>query len=212
MGRTTAEGLPVSAEHRARLMQAMAACVAAKGYADTTIADIAAGARVSKRTFYQHFEAKPDCLIALYEHASRQALDVLKAAIDPARDWHVQVEQAVQAYFGALACDPGLLRTLFIEILALGPRGLQARRRSHQEMADFIVAVVDGSSARALPPATATALVGAIHEWVLQAIETDRVPQLPELTGPAARLVRAVIDAHLDHATAAPARSSSTVP
>ncbi|MCW7541300.1 TetR/AcrR family transcriptional regulator [Aquabacterium sp. A7-Y] len=188
-------------EHRARLMQAMAACVATKGYADTTIADIAAGARVSKRTFYQHFEAKPDCLIALYEHASQQALDVLKAAIDPARDWHVQVEQAVGAYMSALASEPGLLRTLFIEILALGPRGLQARRRGHQALADFIVGVVNsaasGGAPRPLGTGTAVALVGAIHEWVLQAIEEDRVAQLGELTAPASRLVRAVIDAHL---------------
>ncbi|AKJ29281.1 TetR/AcrR family transcriptional regulator [Caldimonas brevitalea] len=192
---------PVLNEHKTRLMEAMAACVAARGYADTTIADIAAEARVSKRTFYEHFDSKPDCLVALYESASEQALSVLRATVDPQRDWHVQVEQAVGAYLGALACNPLLLRTLFIEILALGTRGLRARRRTHQALADFIVAVVNGSTGEAPSPglgdATATALVGAIHEWVLQAIENDRVPELQTLTAPASRLIRAVIDAHL---------------
>ena len=61
----------------------MAHCVSAKGYAATTIADIAAEAGVSKRTFYEHFDSKAECLIALYEAASRQALQVLKGAIDP---------------------------------------------------------------------------------------------------------------------------------
>src|SRR5256885_2274366 len=81
-------------DHRRRLLDAMSHVVARKGYADATIADLAAEARVSRRTFYEHFDTKAECLIALYEVASDQALNVLKAAIDPARDWHTQVEQA----------------------------------------------------------------------------------------------------------------------
>ncbi len=37
-------------EHRARLLEGMARAVAAKGYADTTIADIVREASVSRRT------------------------------------------------------------------------------------------------------------------------------------------------------------------
>ena len=44
--------------------------------------------------------------------------------------------------------------------------------------------------------AQATAIVGGIHEWVLEAVEQDRVAQLPALVKPAARLVRAVVDHH----------------
>src|SRR5690606_31573787 len=55
-----------AAEHRRRLLDAMAVVVARKGYADATIADLAAEARVSRRTFYEHFQTKAQCLIALY--------------------------------------------------------------------------------------------------------------------------------------------------
>ena len=41
------------------------AAVAGKGYAATTIADIVREASVSRRTFYEHFQAKSECLIAL---------------------------------------------------------------------------------------------------------------------------------------------------
>ncbi|REM69108.1 TetR/AcrR family transcriptional regulator, partial [Mycobacterium tuberculosis] len=58
-------------EHYARLLQGMAHAVAAKGYAETTIADIVREAAVSRRTFYEHFSTKTECLIALYETASR---------------------------------------------------------------------------------------------------------------------------------------------
>jgi len=190
--------LPLT-DHRRRLLDAMSHTVARKGYADTTIADLAAHARVSRRTFYEHFAGKDECLIALYEVASDQALGVLQASIDPARDWHTQVEQAIGAYLGTLACNPMLLRTLFIAILGLGPDGLAARRRANRRLADFILAVVNGPStrpprARPLAAPFAMAIVGAINELILQAIEEDRVARLPEMTGTAAQIARAVID------------------
>jgi len=38
------------------------------------------------------------------------------------------------------------------------------------------------------------AVFGGIHEWVLQAVEQQRIDGLPTLAAPGARLVRAVID------------------
>jgi len=178
------------ADTRRRLLDALVAVIATKGYASTTIADLAAGAHVSKRSFYEHFADKADALIALYEAATRQSFEVLRRAIDPARDWHGQLDQALAAYFATLACNPPLLRTLFVEIVALGPRGLAARRRSTEALAGLIVEV----AGPALPKPLALAVVGGIHEWVLQAVENDAVATLPSLVGPASQLVRAVVD------------------
>src|SRR3954469_21863677 len=96
-------------EHYARLLQGMAHAVAAKGYADTTIADIVREAAVSRRTFYEHFATKADCLVALYEAASRHPLRVMREAIDPGHDWQAQVEHALGAYFSCMAMDPVLM-------------------------------------------------------------------------------------------------------
>lgn len=188
-----------SFEHRRRLLDAMSQVVADKGYAVATIADLAAEARVSRRTFYEHFSGKQECLIALYETASEQALSVLKAAIDPRRDWHTQVEQAMGAYLSVLAGNPALLSTVFIAILGLGPEGLAARRRANLRLAEFILQVVNAPAARParkqpLAPVYANAIVGAVHELILQAIEDDRAERLPELTPTAARIARALID------------------
>lgn len=177
-------------DHRHRLLDAMARSVAAKGYAAVTIADLAAQARVSKRSFYEHFSDKADCFIALYELASLNSLRVLRDALDARRDWHTQVEQALGAYLGHLAGNPALLATLFVDIMALGPAGLAARRRSTQRFADFIIAV----AGPALGAEQAVAIVGGIHEWVLDAVERGRIDHLPALAAPGARLVRAVID------------------
>lgn len=194
-------------EHRHRLLEGMSHAVAAKGYADTTIADIVREAAVSRRTFYEHFQTKADCLIALYEAASHNALKVLRDAIDPARDWQTQVEQAVRAYLGCLAQNPVLMRTLFIEILGLGEPGLAARRRANQAIADFMLGVINdetgsgggeqrgqnpGEGTGTLSADMATAVVGGINELVLQAIERGKVGDLGELVETSSLLVRAV--------------------
>jgi AcrR family transcriptional regulator len=185
---------PDASEHRSRLLQGMAQSVAAKGYADTTIADIVREAGVSRRTFYEHFNTRADCLIALYEAASRNALRVLQGVIDPSRDWQVQVEQALTAYLGALARSPVLLRTLFIDILSLGAPGLAARRRVNEAIAGFMLQVINARQPTpVLEHDMAIAVVGGIHELVLQAIERERVEALPELAGQAGRLLRAVV-------------------
>lgn len=177
--------------HRSRLLEGMAHAVAAKGYADTTIADIVREASVSRRTFYEHFQTKADCLIALYEASSHNALKVLRGAIDPAHGWQTQVEQALSAYLGCMAGNPILMRTLFIEILGLGTAGLAARRRVNQEIADFMLATLQGG----ITAQMAMAVVGGINELVLQYIEQDRVAQLGELVTPASALVRAATSA-----------------
>jgi AcrR family transcriptional regulator len=180
--------------HRGRLLEGMAHAVAAKGYAETTIADIVREASVSRRTFYEHFSTKAECLIALYEAASRNALHVLKGAIDPAHDWEQQVERALGAYLACMASSPVLMRTLFVEILGLGPEGLAARRRVNQEIAAYMLDVVNRSDAHApVTPDLAMAVVGGIHELVLQAVEDGRVTELAELTATATQLVKAVV-------------------
>ena len=193
---------PVNA-YRPRLLEGMARSVATKAYADTTVADIVREAGVSKRTFYECFATKADCLIALYEAASHNALTMLREAIDPAPEWQTQIERALAAYLGCLMENPVLMRTLFIEILGLGDQGLAARRRVNLEIAGFMRKVINGGqgNTRREPPLSAgmaMAIVGGINELILEYIEQDKVAALHQLVQPASELVRAVTHAHAD--------------
>lgn len=187
----------IDAPHRQRLMEGMAHAVAEKGYAVTTITDIVREASVSRRTFYEYFSTKAECLIALYEAASFNALNVLRDAIDTERDWDVQIESAMTAYLGCLSQNPVLMRTLFVEILGLGTEGLAARRRVNEEIAAFMLKVInaerggDGQPV-ALKRDMAMAVVGGINELILDAIERDRIEDLQSIVQSAILLVRAV--------------------
>lgn len=181
-------------DHRKRLLDGMAKCVAEQGYATTTIADIASTAHVSKRTFYEHFRSKQDCLLALYENATGAAMQRLKdvaIAESGKPDW---LDQAVAAYFGYLAERPQQLRTLFVEVISLGMDGLKARRKVHQELARLLTCGADPQSAE-LARYTAAGVIGVLVEFVLCAIEDNAIAELPSLAPQASRIIRNTLEA-----------------
>lgn len=154
-----------------------------RGYGATTIADIVSEAAVSRRTFYEHFATKADCLIALYESVSLEGLSVLMSQLNPDRPWREQVQDALTAYFGWMAKNPVLMRALFIDILAIGADGLKVRRRMHEEIAKFISQTVNSARQHAPPLSRelSVALVGGIHELVLQQSEKDEIFDVADL-------------------------------
>jgi len=194
----------VENEHYQRLLQGMAKAVYSKGYGATTIADIVAEAAVSRRTFYEHFATKAECLIALYESVSLEGLSVLSSHINSALPWREQVQDALSAYFGWMTSNPALMRALFVDILALGPEGLTARRRVHDQIAQFILRTANAADTenRDASPITlelSVALVGGIHELVLQQSEKGELSSLGDLAKIGAEFVGRVI-AHDGHA------------
>lgn len=179
-------------DYRRRLMEGMSAAVAERGYADTTIADIVRHARVSRRTFYEHFASKEACLLALYVAASERVIRAIATAVETSGDRETQILRATEAYLERMQAHPVLTRTLFLEILAAGPAGLQVRREMNARYAEFFRGVVAADGGQ-LSAELATAAVGGINELILQAVLDDRIAQLTELAAPASQLLRAVL-------------------
>jgi len=198
----------------------MIGLVAERGYAAVTVADVVAAARVSKRTFYQHFADREDCFLAAYVAAAEGPLTRIAEAVAPAveadpgapaPDLAAEVDAATRAYLDALAEQPALTRTLLTEISGLGHRGWRVRREVLNRFADQLSALVALGAARwaageqgadvpelaglrGLPRPTAVALVGGINELVLDAVEDGRGDRLGELAPTVTGLVLAVLD------------------
>lgn len=77
---TQESALHAAQEPRERLLNAALEGVAEVGWANLTISELVRRARVSKRTFYEHFSTKDECLLALFEAVSSEVLDELEAA------------------------------------------------------------------------------------------------------------------------------------
>src|SRR5580692_547440 len=73
----------VSEMQRARLLGAAVPVVDELGWSGVTVADIASRARVSRRTFYDLFSNREECLLAVLEDmVERVELDLARAGVE----------------------------------------------------------------------------------------------------------------------------------
>ena len=177
----------VLASQRGRMLGAMADAVAAKGYAATTVADVVAGAGVSRKTFYEHFRDKEECFLAAFD----AGVDLLLKAILDARapeggTWIDLIRVRLRAYLQTLASQPAFARTFLIEVFAAGPQALDRRaevlRRFAQLLRDLHrEARREYPMLPEVPDAVYVAAVGAINELVSDLTREGRTAELPEL-------------------------------
>src|SRR4051794_22558580 len=101
---TEAQRDEVDALKRWQIVTGLAVCIGAKGYAATTIADIASAAKVSKSTVYAHFADKEDAFLAMYSMANDEVIKMLRRADDEAADlpWRERLRAVLGAYLSAL--------------------------------------------------------------------------------------------------------------
>ena len=168
------------APHRIRLLHAMAMAVAEKGYAAVTIADVVSQAGVSKRTFYEHFTGKEDCLFSCYAEASDALATVVRAAAEKAGTGPARVVAAINAYVVALDAGGPLVAAMLSEIQATGGAGRQLRRQKIYEFAAVIRDLVEEDSRNGtgahLDEPLSVALVGGLYELVVPHAETSVGP------------------------------------
>jgi AcrR family transcriptional regulator len=187
---------PVPAtEIRARLLGAMARLAADKGYAAVTIDDLARAARISKRTFYDHFADKEACLLAAYDAAATTVYDAAERAAQEhaPRGWRAQVDTVIATYLKALAAQPEMTRVFLVEIQAAGPQALEHHLAVDLRYAELVRRIVRRGGERTLSQSMAIALLGAVNELVLHAVADDRTTRLPRLM----TTVRPLFDAAL---------------
>jgi AcrR family transcriptional regulator len=190
----------VPPEHRERLIAAMAASVEAKGYRDTTVAEIVRIARTSRRTFYEHFEDRAACFLALFDATNDEVIAALAEAVDPADDWERQVDQALGAYLGAVAASPALYRSFVRELPGLGERGAAHQLAAIERFARQLVGLVElgrrerpSIGAGPLTFDTAVIIVGGIRELMVIAAQQGR--DLNEVRPAIAEAVNAIVGA-----------------
>jgi len=189
------------ATFRERLLEALAESIREKGLQRTQITDIVRIARTSRRTFYECFADKESCFIEMIDAARVSVQEEIVASVDAQASWPVQIDQAVDAFLGALARDPALTVTISRELPALGFRGFAFQREGTELYAELVVGLSQSDEMRragVMPISTATAvmLVGGISELI------DRAGFRGEPVESQAPVIKAVVKAVLDPAAA----------
>ena len=181
---------------RARLFAAAAAVFARNGFADATAEAIAREAGMSKATFYEHFDNKEDCIIALHDDATAAVLEAMRRTgedVGPG-DAAGRVRAVIHTFLEVLAAFPDEAQTLLVEIIGAGPRAIERRDRVLAEYAAYVDSVnredaERGSAPRLASPHDAFAIVGAVVELASRQIRTGVPGDIRELEPVVERLV-----------------------
>lgn len=181
----------VAADQRKRLIAAMIYLAGKRGYADTTVADIIAKARVSRKTFYEHFADRKDLLLAAFDTASPAAFEEVRQAARPAGGpaRHFEV---VMRRLGKLAREsPGTIALSAIEVAAVDPDGMQRRERLMGAYGQLIDECLSADGERkALPPTLARALAGGTYRTLDAQLRLGRGSELTAVSAQLARWTR----------------------
>lgn len=89
-------------EHTRRaLIEAATELFAERGYADTSIDDVAGGARVTRGALYHHFSSKLDVFHAVRAAVDSDVVDRVRAAAGPTGTAEQRLRRVLGAYFDA---------------------------------------------------------------------------------------------------------------
>jgi AcrR family transcriptional regulator len=169
----------VGAIQRNRMIAAAVQAVEELGYAEITVSHVISRARVSRKTFYDVFTDREDCILATLDQLVAETRPAVEEAYASQSSWRAGVRAALALLLELMDQSPGLAKLFVVESMAGGRPML--RRRA--EMVEELARAIDlgrACAAREGPPAiTAQALVGGI----LAVLHTRLVRDDPESFG-----------------------------
>jgi AcrR family transcriptional regulator len=175
-------GLPrevVTENQRERLLNGVVDAVAEHGYNATTIGAITEAAKISRRTFYEHFKDKEGCFLAAYEMIDTHVRGSMLAAAERSGPWPERVRASLAALLEVLSRDLGVTRFYLVEPLAAGGE-IAARYRDAMQMLAEALRPDEGLSG-ANPEVRDQVLMGGIATLIVRRLKAEQAGTLPEL-------------------------------
>jgi len=162
-----------------RVLRALAAIVAEKGYQGTTVAEVVERAGTSQRVFYGHFENKEEAFLAALDSGSAQMLGLVLPAFRRANSWQESVRAAYEAMFSFGIEEPEYTTLGAVEMYTVGRRALETRDNVMEGLEALLAPGYE--LAPNIPPIAAEAIGGAIYALIHDQVKDKGPESLPEL-------------------------------
>jgi AcrR family transcriptional regulator len=108
-------GMDVAEDQRVRILRAAAVAVDEHGYGAVTVAHITARAKISRRTFYELFVDREQCLLAVMAHIEEQLTSELQAADLDGLSWRERVRMGLWTVLRFFDREPVFARFCVVE-------------------------------------------------------------------------------------------------
>jgi AcrR family transcriptional regulator len=170
---------------RTRILTAMVDVVAERGAGNATVAHVVARSGVSRRTFYELFEDREDCLLAACEDALARISAVVVPAYNAPTRWREKLRAGLLAMLQFLEFDRRRGSLVIVGTPGAGSKVLERRRGVLAQ----IIMIVDLGRAEVRqgegpPPLTAEGVVGGGLSLIHARMVEDDSALLIELLGP----------------------------
>jgi len=173
---------------RKRLLFAMATAVSELGFAKTSVAEVLSRARVSRESFYQHFNGKEACFLALLDACADTLTGLVEQNLATATDDPLgRFDRALDIYLRTLTDQVPIANVFFLEAPAAGEAARHTRFAVQQRFVDAVAANFRGDSgwpAVSDPEFACQLLVAAISSLVTGKLAIGRADELPGLHRP----------------------------
>ena len=103
---------PKADETRNRILDAALRLFRERGFAETTMRDVATAAGVATGAAYYYFRSKEELVLAFYVRTDQEAAEVFAAAIESSKDLKKRMRGLVEAKFAQFEEHRGLLTAL----------------------------------------------------------------------------------------------------
>lgn len=173
---------------RPRMLDAISELVAARGYATTTVRDIARVAGVSLSSFYEHFDDKEQCFLAAYDQLAEQLSAAIERDIIGERDPRRALQIGIATYFQWGADHPQVAATFVVEVHTAGPRALARRSIIHARFRELVARALHqapdlGVRLPSCAPMAVTATIDAMtHDCLRRGAAGELTALIPEAT------------------------------
>jgi AcrR family transcriptional regulator len=186
----------VAAWQRQRMLSAMVAAVAEKGYTAVAVADVVQRARVSRATFYEQFDDKADCFVAAFHWCVDTFVERLRTKNPREVPARRRLHGILDTYLGEMAEFPDGARVCLVEMYAVGPTAALHRKQIQLDFGEMMQEIYEdlaaaGEPVREMTPFDFEAVVGAISSLATNKIAIGEAGDLPSLLAPVERFVLA---------------------
>jgi AcrR family transcriptional regulator len=167
---------------RDRLLKATTEVVARKGYAATTVRDLLAQSKLSRRTYYDLYVDKEDCYLDAFGEVAAQLERRIAEAFEQGGSAQERIRLAVEALAGFCVEQPDAACAALVESLAAGQRGREARNELIERLAaTFAPALGELRPIDPNPTLVAWATVGGIFELLYGPLARHDAAKLRDL-------------------------------
>lgn len=190
VGRQRLSREALTQHQRERILGPATGVFAKRGYQETTIDNIVAAAKASVGSFYQLFDGKEDCFLAVFDGIVLRAHERIAATVATQEGWAEKAYVGLRELLEIFVADPLAARVVLVEAQTAGP----VATARYNELMDATIAWLRGGrerypAAADLPPTFEQATVAGFAFFLQQRLLASEPQSVEALLADTAQMV-----------------------